>query len=118
MERARHQLPEVVRTYMRVLRVTQEELGEALGLTQRQVSRRLIMPGSISAEEVAALADFFGVEITSLYKPVPAALADLLNTPSRFPQPPETVKGGDTPPDQQLAPSRCTARVLALGAAA
>jgi transcriptional regulator with XRE-family HTH domain len=29
-----------------------------------------------------------------------------------------TPKGGDTPPDQQLAPSRCTARVLALGAAA
>lgn len=78
MERARSHLPEVIRTYMRVRDISQEQLGQALGMTQRQVSRRLTVPGSISGEEVAALAKFFGVDVASLYKPIPEAVSDLL----------------------------------------
>ncbi len=77
MERARTHLPEVVRTYMRVLGISQEELGQAIGMTQRQVSRRLTVPGSLSGEDIAALAVYFGVEIASLFKPLSEAVTDL-----------------------------------------
>ena len=80
MERARTHLPEVVRTYMRVLGISQEQLGEAVGLTQRQISRRLTVPGSLSGEDIAALAAYFGVEIASLFKPLPEAVTDLLRS--------------------------------------
>jgi transcriptional regulator with XRE-family HTH domain len=80
MERARTHLPEVVRTYMRVLGISQEELGQAIGMTQRQVSRRLTVPGSLSGEDIAALAAYFGVEIASLFKPIPEAVTDLLHS--------------------------------------
>lgn len=96
MERARAHLPEVVRTYMRVLRISQEQLGAALGFTQRQISRRLTVPGSLSGDEVAALAAFFGVEVTSLYKAVPDALSDLLQSSDRFRQGVDEAAGPDT----------------------
>ena len=77
MERARLHVPEVIRTFMRVRGVSQEQIGFALGLTQRQVSRRLNVPGAISQEELAGLAAIFGVPPSSFYRPLPDALADL-----------------------------------------
>ncbi len=76
--RAAEHVPQVVRAFMRLRQVSQEHLGEALGLTQRQVSRRLNVPGSIAQEELAALAAFFGVQPATFYKSLPEALADLI----------------------------------------
>ena len=77
MERARANVPEVIRAFMRVERVSQEHLGEALGLRQAAVSRRLNVPGALSQEELAAIAAFFGVPIGSFYKPWREAIRDL-----------------------------------------
>lgn len=82
MERARRHVPEVIRTFMRVRSVSQEQLGFALGLTQRQVSRRLNVAGAISQEELAGLAAIFGVPPETFYKPLADALADLFKAPA------------------------------------
>jgi len=68
---------EVIRTFMRVMQVSQEALGDALGLNQPQISRRLRVPGSLSVGELVAFARFFRVDPSTLYKPVPEALGDL-----------------------------------------
>jgi transcriptional regulator with XRE-family HTH domain len=84
MERARQHVPEVIRTFMRVRGVSQEEIGFALGLTQRQMSRRLNVPGAISQEELAGIASFFDVEVATFYKSLPDAVADLLSRIKRW----------------------------------
>lgn len=70
-------MPDLIRTFMRVTGVSQAELGEALGLTQTQVSRRLSV-GSLSHDELAGIAAFFGVTLATFEKPGKEAIADLL----------------------------------------
>lgn len=71
-------VPQVLRTFMRLVPLSQEQLGEAMGLSQRQVSRRLNVPGALAQEEVWALADLFGVGVETFYKEMPEAVADLM----------------------------------------
>ncbi len=77
-KRAREEVPELIRTFMRITGVSQAELGEALGLTQTQVSRRLSV-GSLSHDELAGIAAFFGVTLATFEKPGKEAIRDLLN---------------------------------------
>ncbi len=78
LERARRNVPEVLRAFLRVTDVSQETMGAGIGLSQRQISRRLCVPGALSQEEVAALAAYFGVPVATMYKPVPEAVSDLM----------------------------------------
>lgn len=71
-------VPQVLRTFMRLVNLSQEQLGDFVGWSQRQVSRRLTVPGALAQEDVYALADLFGVEIATFYKPLPEAVADLM----------------------------------------
>lgn len=80
LERARRDVPRVVRKFILVTGITQEQLGGALGLSQRQISRRLCVPGALAQEEVAAIAAYFGVPIETLHKPVGEAVRDLLDS--------------------------------------
>lgn len=73
-------VPQVLRTFMRLVPVSQEQLGERVGWSQRQVSRRLSVPGALAQEDLYALADLFGVEIATFYKPLPEAVADLMGS--------------------------------------
>lgn len=91
METARKQAPEVIRTFMRVRGVTQQQLGEAIGLTQTQLSRRLAVPGSLSHDEMVGLARVFGVSVETFYKPLADALADLFRA-----TPPPQAEAADT----------------------
>lgn len=86
LERARRDVPRVVRKFIDVTGITQDQLGEALGLSQRQISRRLCVPGALAYEEVVAIATYFGVPIETLSKPIPEAVRDLLDVwdPSGF----------------------------------
>jgi len=77
-QRARAEVPEIIRTFMRITGVSQAELGEALGLTQTQVSRRLSV-GSLSHDELAGIAAYFGVTLATFEKPGKEAIRDLLN---------------------------------------
>ncbi len=78
LERARHNVPRVIRKFLVVTGITQEQLGSVLGLSQRQMSRRLCVPGALAHEEVAAIAAYFGVPVETLQKPVQEALRDLM----------------------------------------
>ncbi|HEV2071053.1 MAG TPA: helix-turn-helix transcriptional regulator [Acidimicrobiales bacterium] len=80
LERARRDVPRVVRKFITVSGITQEQLGAALGFSQRQMSRRLCVPGALAQEEVAAIAAYFRVPIETLHKPVPEAVRDLLDS--------------------------------------
>lgn len=80
MHWARHHVPDVLRTFMGVARVSQESLGSAIGLTQSQMSRRLLGRSDFSQQEVAALASIFGVEVATFYKAMPDAVADLMGS--------------------------------------
>lgn len=77
MERARTNVPVVIRAFMRVEGISQEHLGDALGLRQGAISRRLTKPGALSQEELAAIAAYFGVPIGTFYKPWREAIHDL-----------------------------------------
>jgi transcriptional regulator with XRE-family HTH domain len=79
LERARRDVPRVVRKFMVVTGVTQEQLGAALGLSQRQMSRRLCVPGALAQEELAAIARLFGVSLDTFHKPLQEAVRDLLD---------------------------------------
>lgn len=76
MRRARENVPAVVRALMRVEGVNQATLGAALRLGQRDVSYRLTHPQAISVDELAGIAAYFGIEVTTLLKPEREALAD------------------------------------------
>jgi transcriptional regulator with XRE-family HTH domain len=78
MKYAHDHVPEVLRTFLRLLNMSQEQLGGAFGLTQTQVSRRLSGRGDISQDELRGLAAFFGVEMDTFYKPLAEAVADLM----------------------------------------
>lgn len=78
-ERARTNVPAILRTLMRVRAVSQEQLAAALDMTQPQVSRRLSGVASISQEELAAIAAFFGVTVETFYKSDVDAISDLVD---------------------------------------
>lgn len=78
MHEAQAHLPVVVRAAMRVTGTSQQALADALGFTQTQISRRINVPGALSADELAAVAAFFQVDVASFYKPLPEAVADVL----------------------------------------
>lgn len=80
MQYAHEHVPEVLRTFLKVLNMTQDQLGGAFSLSQTQVSRRLSGRGDISQDELTGLAAFFGVEISTFYKPVPEAVTDLMRS--------------------------------------
>ena len=82
MATARRQVPATIRAFMRLWDISQHQLGEALGLTQTQVSRRLSVPGSLSYDELEGIARFFSVPVTSFSKPLREALADLPDRPA------------------------------------
>ena len=56
-----------VRAEVARAQVTQTDLGEALGLTQTQVSRRLAGHVEFGATELAVLADYLGVAVSTFY---------------------------------------------------
>jgi transcriptional regulator with XRE-family HTH domain len=89
LERARRDVPRVVRKFMLVTGTTQEQLGGALGLSQRQMSRRLCVPGALAQEELAAIAAYFRVPIETLHKPLPEAVRGLIDAW----EPPATLDG-------------------------
>lgn len=77
-QRAQQNVPRVIKKYLAVTGISQEQIGAVLGLTQRQMSRRLCVPGALAQEEVAAIAVYFGVPVETLQKPVPEAIGDLM----------------------------------------
>src|SRR3954452_17282341 len=77
MNRARVQVPEVIRMFMRMAEVDRYGVADAMGLTPTQLTRRLSVPGALGQHEVAGLAAFFGVSVETFYKEVPEALIDL-----------------------------------------
>ena len=93
LERARRDVPAVVRAFLRVTDISQETVGAGIGLSQRQISRRLSVPGALSQEEVAALAAYFGVPVATMYKPVRDAVADLVAVWEPATLPTETRSG-------------------------
>jgi transcriptional regulator with XRE-family HTH domain len=80
---ASESVPKVIKTFMRVADVSQQQLADALGMTQTQVSRRLNVPGALSAGELMAMAAFFEVPVESFYKDLPDAVTDLLTAQKR-----------------------------------
>lgn len=58
-----------VRAEMARLRVSQSEVGSALGLTQQAVSRRLRGEVPFNVNELGVVADVLAVEVTDLLAP-------------------------------------------------
>lgn len=77
-QHARTHVPNVLRTFLRVTGRSQQELADALGLTQPAISRRLRGTGHISQDELVAIAAFFEVPLGTFYKDMPEAVTDLL----------------------------------------
>jgi plasmid maintenance system antidote protein VapI len=80
---ARTHVPNVLRTFLRVTGHSQQELADALGVTQPAISRRLRGTGTISQDELVAVAAFFEVPVESFYKDLPDAVTDLLTAQKR-----------------------------------
>ena len=76
MRRASLHVPEVIRTFMRMAKLDRYRVAESVGLTPTQLTRRLTVPGALSAHEVAGLAVYFDVSIDTFYKELPEALTD------------------------------------------
>lgn len=66
--RARRDIPKVARILLGVTGRTARELGEVSGLTESQMSDRLSGRTRIGAVEVAAWADFLGVDPGLFYR--------------------------------------------------
>jgi len=64
-----------VRAEMARRRVTQRQIAEALGLSQTQISRRLAGEVAFNVDELAVVADFLGVAISTLVVSAPASAA-------------------------------------------
>lgn len=62
-----------VRAYLARERRTQRELAEHLGLSQQAVSRRLTGAQAFNINELHAVADYLGIDMTRLIAPQPAA---------------------------------------------
>lgn len=75
-ERARR----LIRTFMRLCDISQGDLAEALSMTQTQISRRLNVAGSLSYGELAAIAAFFGVPVSTFEKDEQDAVNDLFES--------------------------------------
>jgi transcriptional regulator with XRE-family HTH domain len=67
-DEARRNVPRMVRTLMEARGVSLEVVASALALSKPSVSERLSGSTHIKAEEVAVLADLFGVEPGALYR--------------------------------------------------
>lgn len=61
-----------VRAEMARLRVSQSEMGAALGLTQQAVSRRLKGEVPFNVNELGVVADVLAVEVADLLSPASA----------------------------------------------
>lgn len=65
-------IPDRVRGALAVRRLTQEQAGAEIGLTQKALSRRLTGEVEFSVTELQKLAELTGVPVASLYGEVPA----------------------------------------------
>lgn len=63
---------ENVRAELARRRLTQEQVGVEIGLTQKAMSRRLTGEVEFSGSELQKLAEFLGTPVATLYGEIPA----------------------------------------------
>jgi transcriptional regulator with XRE-family HTH domain len=65
-ERARYLVADEIRVLMARHRITQADLGVVLGVTQTAVSKRIRGEVAFDVDELAKIAQHFGIEVTDL----------------------------------------------------